>query len=197
MLAGLASLVAVLPAHAATSIGSWNNPGENPFKGSRWHAVMSYSKEMPLHHRIILGLRVQWSRPDMLLRISKHNVYADGQTFTSDIIGMHFGKRGRYETIDRSGWSDEHVEFAPAWCYESSCIGSPYVCNNIFAIIRKFDADTIRRDAEDRGLPFREEVAVVNEALPLWLELTVFGCCVWFTRRSVEAQKARSAANAS
>lgn len=184
MLAGAAALVAVLPAHAST-IGSWNHPGENPFKGSRWHAVMSY-KEIPLLHRVVLGLRVQWSKPDMLMKITKHGVQSDGQVFTSDITGMHFGKRGRYDTIDRSGWSDEHTEFAPAWCYESSCIGSPYVCNNIFLITREFNGKTMEREAFARGEVFREEVATVSEPVSLWLALMTFACCVWITSNAVE-----------
>lgn len=183
MLAGAAVLVAVVPAHAAT-VGSWNKPGENPFKGSRWHAVMSY-KDMPLHHRVILGLRVQWSKPDMLLKITKSGVWAEGQTFTTDITGMHFGRGGRYETIDRSGWSDTHIEFAPAWCYESSCIGSPYVCNNIFAIWRQFDAGTMKREAVARGEVFREEASVVSEPMSVFLSLMTFAGCVWLTRKNI------------
>lgn len=181
MLAGAAALVAVVPAHAAT-VGSWNKPGENPFKGSRWHAVMSY-KEMPLLHRVILGLRVQWSQPDLLIKITKRGVWSEGQVFTSDITGMHFGMGGRYESIDRSGWSDEHIEFAPAWCYEGSCIGSPYVCNNIFAIYREFNAGTMKREAVARGQTFREDTSTVSDPASILLPLLTFACCVWITMR--------------
>lgn len=174
LLAGAAVLVAVVSAHAAT-VGSWNKPGENPFKGSRWHAVMSY-KDMPLHHRIILGLRVQWDAPDVLMKITKRSVWAEGHTFTTDITGMHFGKGGRYETIDRSQWAEDHVEYARGWCYEESCIGSPYVCNNIFAIWREFNAATIKRDAIARGEVFRDEAAHVSEPAFVWV--LMIGVCL-------------------
>lgn len=177
MLSGAAVLVAIVPAHAAT-VGSWDKPGENPFKGSRWHAVMSYT-DIPLTTRVILGLRIQHSEPDALMRIDRTKVTAQGQEFLTDMIGMHFGKRQRYDAVDRSGWAADHVEFAAGWCFEQWCIGSPYVCNNVFAIMRRFDAGTMRREAPQT---FREEVTAVTEPSTVLLAMLAGVFVVGFRR---------------
>ena len=153
-------MIAAVHTAVAAPVGSWDKPGENPFKGSRWHAVQSYT-DMPLTTRIILGLRIQHSPPDTIMRISKTGVAAPGHEFITDMIGMHFGKRQRYDTVSRAGWPEKHVEFAAGWCFQEWCVGSPYVCNNIFAIMRRFDANTVQREAPQGA--FREEVAVVGE----------------------------------
>lgn len=177
-------LLMVAAAHTAVAapVGSWNKPGENPFKGSRWHAVMSYS-DMPLTTRVILGLRVQWSEPDILMRIDKQGVTAQGQVFLTDIIGMHFGKRQRYGSVDRSGWSPLHAEFAPGWCFEQWCVGSPYVCNNIFAIMRRFSPQTLQREAPQGA--FREVPQSVSEPVGVWVVALVLLAAVGFRKEAL------------
>lgn len=178
-------LLMVAAAHTAVAapVGSWNKPGENPFKGSRWHAVMSYS-DMSLTTRVILGLRVQWSEPDILMRIDKQGVTAQGQAFLTDIVGMHFGKRQRFESVDRSGWAPSHVEFAAGWCFEQWCVGSPYVCNNIFAIMRQFNPQTLQREAPQGA--FRETPTPISEPADVWALALVLLAVVGFRKEALD-----------
>lgn len=176
-------MIAAVHTAVAAPVGSWDKPGENPFKGSRWHAVQSYT-DMPLTTRIILGLRIQHSPPDTIMRISKTGVTAPGHEFVTDMIGMHFGKRQRYDTVDRSEWPEKHVEFAAGWCFQEWCVGSPYVCNNIFAIMRRFDANTVQREAPQGA--FREEAAVVGEPSTALLAMLAGIFIVGFRREMEE-----------
>lgn len=181
-------LLMVAAVHSAVAaptapVGSWDKPGENPYRGSRWHAVMSYT-DIPLTARVILGLRIQHRPPDTIMRIDRTRVTAQGQEFLTDMIGMHFGKRQRYDAVDRSGWAADHVEFAAGWCFEQWCVGSPYVCNNVFAIMRRFDAGTLRQEAPQGA--FREEVTSMAEPSTLLLAMLAGVFVVGFRREMEE-----------
>jgi hypothetical protein len=128
----LAALVmAALPALAGAAPGNWDQPGRNPYTWSRWHAVMSYDN-IPMTERVILGLRVQHDKPDLVTNIDKYGIRSmSGVDFTTDLRGMHFGQGKKYDTVSRQGWSEYHVEPASVWCHGEWCIVRPWVCGNI------------------------------------------------------------------
>jgi hypothetical protein len=141
-----AFLVACTPAQAGqppprtSLVGSWDQPGVNPFKGSRWSAVMAF-EDIPLTVRIVLAIRLMYYHPDDVILIQREGL----RTLTgaielredADVFDMNFGRMQRYRYVTRNGWAPGHVEAAPAWCYDEHCIGSPNVCKNLFRTFRK------------------------------------------------------------
>ncbi len=130
----LALAVAAGPASAV----SWDRPGENPYRWSVWHAVMSY-KHIPAPVRVRLALRARWSAPDFIVAIDRYGMrHQEGLRFTDGIRDMHFGMRQTAPHVTMERWAADHVELAPMWCDAEHCVGSPYVCSNIFWTKREF-----------------------------------------------------------
>jgi len=154
---------AALLAASHASAADWNVPGRDPYTGSRFAAVMGYS-EIPLASRVVLVMKVIFSQPDVVTVITRTGISpVDDHWFTDDVRGMHFGRGRQIDMPDRGQWSDTHYELTRMWCHGVDCIGSPYVCNNIFRTTR---APVVR------GVPEEAQRATeVPEPSSLWLVL--------------------------
>lgn len=176
----VASAVTYCIAHAArvSEVGSWAKPGENPFRGSVWTAVMSY-KHIPYADRVRLALRVQYDKPDDVAIIRKSGIEAMRDwSYAGGINDMHFGRNRVHKTVDMSAWPDDHTEAANVWCSGVWCIGAPIVCNNIFWTTR----DQIpQQSARSLGAP--RSVQQVPEPGVLGLTLLAVAAAIRMTGR--------------
>lgn len=130
-------VVAGLIAFSNVSLAAWDQPGSNPYRGSRWHAVMSYG-HIPVPVRVRLALRMQWFQPDYVVEIDRYGLRPQADLwFTDGIRDMHFGRRQRVAHVTMAGWTAEHRERAPLWCEGEWCVGAPFVCRNVFWTTRE------------------------------------------------------------
>lgn len=106
---------------------AWDRPGHNPFRGSRWHAVMSFD-QIPLTERVVLALRIQHDTPDGVALIDRHGLPAG----FGPIRDMWFGHGIRASRVDTSAWPAGHTEPALMWWSGQWVVGLPLVCRNPF-----------------------------------------------------------------
>jgi hypothetical protein len=119
---------------------SWNNPGQNRFTGSTLMAIWSY-KHIDLTTRVALQARVLFTPPDFITEITKRGIMSSGTSvFVTDVQGMHFGRGSKAACVSRVDWPENHTEATRVWCVKANCVGSPYVCNNIFSAERRIEA---------------------------------------------------------
>jgi len=146
-------------AHAAPGVQvrpviAWDQPGLNPFRGSRWHAVMRY-EHMPWATRARLAWRVMHAAPDALAEIDRTGSLRSATIDFTDagLNDMNFGQRQVASRVTMDGWKPDHTELAAAWCHEQWCIVEPFVCGNISWTTRAWGPAQLQADAHHGHVP--------------------------------------------
>lgn len=161
----LAALLAIASTTHAAVGGSWDGPGEHPFTGSPFSAVMSYS-HIPYLDRLSLAYAVRHTKPHARIEITRTEILGEaGVRYSSALNGMHFARGVKAgDNISRAGWAADHTELASAWCRGSWCIVVPDVCNNVSWTVREI-LPTYGLHTAPRRVPEPASIALVLSAL--------------------------------
>lgn len=133
IIASVIFLLTLVSAAADTGC-NWNKPGANPYRGPVRESVISALKrypDIPADAAAEITNKVRLLQPDTLMTITRDAITSiDGQV--SNLRDMHHGKasvcRG---PVQRSAWSDSHVEVAWVYCSGKFCIAIPIICGNV------------------------------------------------------------------
>lgn len=115
---------------------SWNDPGQDRFRGAPAAAVASYS-DIPVEQRNELVRKVAQRAFDDVAEIRRDTLVGKSRSY-ADLRDMHFGANRRCATVDRSGWPEGAVERGLVYCVAArhpgqteQCVIVPTVCNNV------------------------------------------------------------------
>lgn len=118
----------------------WTHPGADPYRGSRWDAVMRRDG-IALAVRLRLAWRLwKGTPPDAQAIITRDGIASatpgidlppDGQPWD-----LNFGAGRTCRLVLRDGWAADHTELADLWCTATHCEGIVRTCGNHFWVER-------------------------------------------------------------
>ena len=141
---------------------NWNNPGHNPFQGSKFHAILS-SPGLSTKEQLFLATKYIFG-PSQAAVISSSSIQAEGYHISPGISHMNFGKGILCTQVSRD-WPPEHKESADLLTipFSDKAILIPHICNNVSVIT------VVPWQIQEKGTPLNPNTVPEPSSLALVL----------------------------